>query len=134
MGTCFVSGKRKKMKLLMIKIKPANSKKIPYWRWQRDTRKHCAIKAVKIMFTQTTILCPADLVSRGKSSLGTNQPKGPQDLPKAKTNKQRTTTRNMPIPFGSFTPCPNFRARVIPVATCRSSKYIFKFKKSCKLG
>jgi hypothetical protein len=31
-GTCFVSGRKKKMKALMMKIKPPNSKKIPYLR------------------------------------------------------------------------------------------------------
>lgn len=112
------------MKLLIITIKPANSKKIPYRRWQRDTRKHCAIRAVKSMLTQTTILCPADLVSSGKISLGTSQPRGPQDLPYAKTNKQMITTRKMPIPFGSVTPCPNFKAKVIATATWKTSSEI----------
>ncbi|KAI8021144.1 hypothetical protein LOK49_LG03G01318 [Camellia lanceoleosa] len=108
------------MKLLMMRIKPANSKKIPYLRWQRDTRKHCAMRAVKIILTQTTILWPADLVSKGKSSLGTNHPSGPHDLPKPKTNMQITMTRKMPIPFGIGTPCPNFRANVMATTTCRS--------------
>lgn len=69
------------MKQLMMTINAANSRKMPYLRWQRATRKHCAIRAVKIMLTQTTTLWPAERVSRGKSSLGTSHPSGPQDLP-----------------------------------------------------
>uniref|UniRef100_A0A3Q7HB23 Uncharacterized protein n=1 Tax=Solanum lycopersicum TaxID=4081 RepID=A0A3Q7HB23_SOLLC len=89
--------------------------------FERDTRKHCAMRAVKIILTQTTMLCPADLVSRGNSSLGTSQPKGPQDLPYATTNMQIMTTRKMPIPFGSSSPSPNFKARVTATATCETN-------------
>lgn len=118
MGTCFVSGKRKKMKQLMMKIKEANRRKIPYLRWQSEVRKSWATAAVKIMFTHTTILWPADLVSRGKISVGTNQPRGPHDLPYPSTNKKITITRKILIPFDSSSPCPNFSARVTPTATC----------------
>lgn len=79
------------------------------------------MRAVKIILTQTTMLCPADLVSRGNSSLGTSQPKGPQDLPYATTNMQIMTTRKMPIPFGSSSPSPNFKARVTATATCETN-------------
>ncbi|MFS8030054.1 hypothetical protein Hanom_Chr17g01529591 [Helianthus anomalus] len=69
------------------------------------------------MLTQTTILCPADLVSNGNNSLGTSQPNGPHDRPYAKTKIHIKITRKIPIPFGSSTPCPNLRARVIATAT-----------------
>lgn len=34
---------------------------------------------VQNMFTDTFIACPADRISSGQISLGTNQPNGPQD-------------------------------------------------------
>ncbi|CAA6666019.1 unnamed protein product [Spirodela intermedia] len=77
MGTCFVSGRRKKMKRLMMTISEAKSRKTPHRRWQSEARKHWAMAAVKKRLTQTTMLCPADLVSRGKISLGTSHPSGP---------------------------------------------------------
>ncbi|WVZ24081.1 hypothetical protein V8G54_002625 [Vigna mungo] len=67
------------------------------------------------MLTQTTILCAADLISNGNSSLGTNHPRGPQDLPYANTNKKITTTRKALIPFPSSLPCPNSTAKTTAV-------------------
>ncbi|XP_031395502.1 uncharacterized protein LOC116206829 [Punica granatum] len=55
---------------------------------ERDTRKHWAIRAMKRRLTQTTMLCPAKRVSKGKSSLGTSQPRGPHDRPWASTIAQ----------------------------------------------
>ncbi|KVI11579.1 hypothetical protein Ccrd_010009 [Cynara cardunculus var. scolymus] len=118
-----VLGNRKKMNMVITTIKPPNSKKMPYLRWQSDTRKHCATKAVKNMLTQTTILCPADLVSNGNISLGTSHPSGPHDLPYPRTKRLITTTRKMPIPFGSSSPCPNFRASVTATAICKDHKH-----------
>lgn len=74
------------------------------------------------MLTQTTILCAADLISNGNSSLGTNHPRGPQDLPYANTNKKITITSNALIPFESSFPCPNSNAKTTPVIICKSIK------------
>lgn len=41
---------------------------------------------VMARFTDTTMACPADRISMGKISLGTNHPKGPQDHAKAAIN------------------------------------------------
>jgi hypothetical protein len=105
----------------MTTIKPPKSKKIPYLRWQSDARKNCATIAVKIMLTHTTTLCAADLISNGKSSLGTNHPKGPQDLPYANTNMNITTTKKMLTPNDNSFPLPNSRAKTTAVATCTSN-------------
>ena len=101
-------------------IKEAKSKKIPNLRWQSDMRNNWATSAVKIMLTQTTILCADDLISNGKSSLGTNHPRGPQDLPYAKTNKKITTTRKALTPFPISLPCPKFTAKTAPVIICKA--------------
>ncbi|CAA7402780.1 unnamed protein product [Spirodela intermedia] len=63
--------------------------------------------AVKKRLTQTTMLCPADLVSRGKISLGTSHPSGPHDHPAAR-------------PFDRLSPWPNFSARVTATTTCEN--------------
>ncbi|KAF1862034.1 hypothetical protein Lal_00026551 [Lupinus albus] len=81
-------------------------------------RNNCATRAVKIMLTHTTTLCAADLISNGKSSLGTNHPKGPQDLPYANTNKKITMTKKILTPYESSLPPPKARAKTIAVATC----------------
>jgi len=120
MGTCFVSGNRKNIKRLMTRIKPAKSKKIPYLRWQSDTRKNCATMAVNIMLTHTTTLCAADLISNGKSSLGTNHPRGPHDLPKPNTNRKITITKKTLTPNDNCLPSPNPRAKTIAAATYKS--------------
>jgi len=71
------------------------------------------------MLTHTTTLCADDLISNGKSSLGTNHPKGPQDLPYAKTNKKITTTRKIATPNDNCFPSPKQVAKTIAVATCK---------------
>lgn len=85
-------------------------------------RKNCATKAVKIMLTHTTTLCAADLISNGNSSLGTNHPKGPHDLPYAKTNKKITITRKILAPNDSCFPFPNSKAKTIAVTICNFKK------------
>ena len=46
-------------------------------------------------FTETVMLCPADLVSNGNISLGTVHPSGPHDHPKAITKRHITVTTNI---------------------------------------
>jgi hypothetical protein len=50
---------------------------------------------VKRRFTATVILCPADRTSNGNISLGTVHPNGPHDHPKARTNRESTTTTDI---------------------------------------
>jgi hypothetical protein len=59
--------------------KNAKKRKIPNFKWQSIVRKTWAIMNVKSMLTDTVTLCAADRISNGKISLGTNQPRGPQD-------------------------------------------------------
>lgn len=58
---------------LIMNINRTKSRKIPYLWWQSDARKLHAIRAVNKSLTQTTTLCPVNLVSKGISSLGTIQ-------------------------------------------------------------
>jgi hypothetical protein len=44
------------------------------------------------MLMHTVMLCPDDLVSSGKISLGINHPRGPHDHANADTNTQISTT------------------------------------------
>ncbi|CAD5197855.1 unnamed protein product, partial [Musa acuminata subsp. malaccensis] len=81
--------------MVMMVIQPAKKRKIPNLREQRRLRKDCAMAKVKKRFTETVMLCPADLVSSGNISLGTVQPSGPHDHPKAATKRQMTATTMM---------------------------------------
>lgn len=102
----------------MITIREAKSTKTPHRRWQRAARKHWAIAAVKKRLTQTTILWPADLVSSGKISLGTNHPRGPQAQPYAATKRQIDITRSSAKLRGSSTPLPKLVASVLATIIC----------------
>jgi hypothetical protein len=73
------------MKMVMITTKPAKNKKRPNFKWQSMVRKNWPMKKVKNMLTETLMACPADLISRGQISLGTNHPNGPQDQANAAT-------------------------------------------------
>lgn len=95
MGIPFVSGRNKKTNMVMMVIQPAKNRKIPNLNEQRRERKAWAITKVNRRFTATVILCPADRISNGNISLGTVQPSGPHDHPKARTNRQITTTTNI---------------------------------------
>ena len=73
---------------------------------------------VKIMFTATLMACPADRISRGQISLGTNHPNGPQDHANAATYAQIKNKRTFasvldksPSPL-----TPNFTAIMAPTA------------------
>lgn len=88
MGTFLVSGKKKKMKAVIMITKHPKKKKRPNFKWQSKVRKSCPIKKVKSMFTETLMDCPADRISMGNISLGTNHPSGPQDHAKAATYTQ----------------------------------------------
>lgn len=80
-----VSGTKKKMKRVMTKTNAPKNKKIKYLRWHNMVRNTCAMTKVTNMFTDTLMLCPADLISSGKISLGTNHPNGPHDHAKPET-------------------------------------------------
>jgi len=92
------------IKKVIMAIRLAKRMKTPYRRWHNERRKHCATAAVKKRLTQTTRLCPADLVSRGKISLGTNQERGPHDQPYATTNAHIAITRRTATFLGSISP------------------------------
>ena len=55
---------------------------------------------VKSMLTDTLMDCPAERISRGKISLGTNQPSGPHDQAKPATYMQMKATTNPAYVFG----------------------------------
>ncbi|KAK6783724.1 hypothetical protein RDI58_017178 [Solanum bulbocastanum] len=80
------------MKIVMTAIQPEKNRKIPNLITHKSERKDCAIANVKNKFTVTVILWPADLVSKGKISLGTVQPRGPHEYPNAATKRQMKTT------------------------------------------
>ncbi|BAT08086.1 Os09g0416250 [Oryza sativa Japonica Group] len=92
MGTPLVSGRKTWTKTVMTVIHPAKKRKMPNLSAQSRDRNACAMTKVKKRFTATVMLCPADLVSSGKISLGTVHPSGPHDHPNASTNRQITTT------------------------------------------
>lgn len=85
MGTFFVSGRKKKMKTVIIVTHTAKKKNKKYLRWHNMSRKIWAMIKVKNMLTDTFMLCPADRISRGEISLGTSHPNGPQDHANAET-------------------------------------------------
>lgn len=99
-------------------IQPAKKKKIPDLMWHSMVRKACAMMNVQIMFMLTAKKNPAVRVSRGKISLGINQPRGPQDQAKPDTKKQIKNTTMYAYNFGIwFVECKYF-SRMTPVTTC----------------
>lgn len=77
------------------------------------------------MLTPTLILCPADLTSSGKISLGTNQPRGPHDHAKAATYMHMNVTTVIAYHFGKspgFPFVPNFSAIAIAMTICNNKK------------
>ena len=76
----------------MITIKAAKRTNTPHLRWQREARKHWAFAAVKKRLTQITILWPADLVTSGKISLGTDTREAP-DLSRKSSQRGRSISR-----------------------------------------
>ena len=54
---------------------------------------------VKNMLIETLMDCPADRISRGKISLGTNHPNGPHDHANAATYKHINSNARLPKPF-----------------------------------
>ncbi|MED6112461.1 hypothetical protein PIB30_061925 [Stylosanthes scabra] len=95
MGIPLVSGSKKKTKMVMIVIHPAKKRNNPNLMEQRRARNDWAIMKVNSRFTATVTLCPADRISYGNISLGTVQPSGPHDHPKANTKRQIKTTTNI---------------------------------------
>merc|ERR1712232_825333 len=74
------------------------------------------MKKVKNMVTDTLMACPADRISKGQISLGTNHPSGPHDHANAATYPQiRNNTRlaswlvRVPTPL-----TPNFSPIISP--------------------
>ena len=84
-GTPLVSGKKKYTNKVIMMTNPLKNRKRPNFKWQSMVRKHCPIMKVNVMLNITFKACPAGRVSKGKISLGTNQPKGPHDHAKAAT-------------------------------------------------
>ena len=57
----------------------SKEEEIPALKWQSMSKNVCAVKKVNTKLTATVILCPADLISSGKISLGTNHANGPHE-------------------------------------------------------
>ena len=75
---------------------------------------------VKNMFTETLILCAADLISNGKISDGTSQPSGPHDHAKADTYMHMKSTTTIAYHSGRFVTfplTPNFTPMQIATTT-----------------
>ena len=126
MGTFFVSGRKKKMKMVMITSQPAKKRKMPYRKWHNIVRKSWAMRKVNNKFTETTRPCPAERISIGKISLGTNQPSGPHDQAKPATKMQtKETTAAVSLLERTLVP-PNFNPKIMPTITYTSHNYIVK--------
>jgi hypothetical protein len=74
----FVSGKKKMTNNVIIVIQPKKKMKTPYFIEHSIKRNDWAIKKVKSKFVDTAIEYPADLVSRGKISLGMSHAGSPR--------------------------------------------------------
>ena len=81
---------------------------------------------VNNMLTETLMACPAERISRGQISLGTNHPNGPQDHAKAATYVQiknniklASNLDKVPSPV-----TPNFRPIMMPTAIYIWNKHI----------
>jgi len=98
MGIFLVSGTRKIVNNDMTSTQAEKKKKMPNLKWHIMDRKPCAIMNVKSIFINTVTLCPADLASSGKVSLGMSHPSGPQDHAKDDTNVHTITTTNTANP------------------------------------
>uniref|UniRef100_A0A0A9FGY6 Uncharacterized protein n=1 Tax=Arundo donax TaxID=35708 RepID=A0A0A9FGY6_ARUDO len=79
MGTFLVSGRNSATKMVMMTTHAPKKKKSMNLNLQSMGRNACAMMKVHSMFTDTVMLCPADLISSGKISLGTSHPSGPHD-------------------------------------------------------
>lgn len=117
-GTPLVSGSKKKTNVVMMRTHAAKKRKMPNLRPQRRERKLWAMANVNKRLTATVMPCPADLVSNGNISLGTVQPRGPHDHPKAKTNRQITITTNTEKPFERPWLLPSFIPKIMETTAC----------------
>ena len=88
MGIFLVSGNKKYTNAVITITHPPKKKKIPDLKWQSMGRKVWAVIKMKRKLTATVILCPADRISNGKISLGTNHASGPHDHAKPDTYMQ----------------------------------------------
>src|SRR4051812_20334461 len=79
MGTFLVSGRKKATKTVMTITHAPKKKKSMNLKRHSMGRNACAMMKVHSMFMDTVMLCPADLISSGKISLGTSHPSGPHD-------------------------------------------------------
>ena len=91
-GIFFVSGINKIVNRDIARTQAEKNKKMPNFKRHNMDKKACAMTKVNNMFVNTVTLCPADLVSNGKVSLGMSQPSGPHDQAKEATNEQIMTT------------------------------------------
>lgn len=113
------------MKEVMINSQPAKNRNEPYWKWHKMLRKACAITNVIARFVDTTIACPAERISMGKISLGTNHPSGPQDHANAETKVEMKNRTRLPSPLESTFVPPNFVPNMTAIAICQ-------FQPQCK--
>jgi len=118
MGIPFVSGRKMYTKIVMTVIHPEKKRKIPNLKAHRRNRKDWAMMKVNSRFTATVMLCPAERVSNGNISLGTVQPSGPHDHPKAATKRQMNATTKIENSFESFSSLPNLSPKTIATITC----------------
>ena len=78
-GTFLVSGKNKCINVVITITHPPKKKKIPALKWQSIAKSVCPLKKINTRVTATVMLCPADLISNGNISLGTNHVNGPHE-------------------------------------------------------
>lgn len=100
-GMPLVSGKKKKMNIDMSRTKKAKKMNNPNFKWQSIVKKTWATMNVNNMFTETFTLCAAERISKGKISLGTNQPRGPHDHAKPATYMQMNSTTTIAYHLGN---------------------------------
>ena len=80
----------------MTTTQAAKNRKMPHLKVHSIDRNTWAMRNVKNRLVHTVILCPADLVSSGKISLGMSHPSGPHDHANDDTYTQINTTAMIP--------------------------------------
>lgn len=121
-GTPFVSGMKKKANNIITMIQAAKKKKIPACILHNIDKKACAMMKVQSMLELTAKEYPAVLVSRGKVSLGINQPRGPHDHANPPTNTHTMTTTIKASPLGRSPVAFKSFIRIIPMIVCIYNK------------
>ncbi|KAL2530545.1 Cyclic nucleotide-regulated ion channel family protein [Forsythia ovata] len=90
----------------------------PAYIWHSIDRNACAIRKVKTILALTAKANPAVLVSRGKVSLGINQPSGPHDHAKDITYVQTSSTTIAARTLSSDPVSFKWKCRMNPMESC----------------